>query len=87
VRSAPEVLETICGQLGVPNRVLNVPVTQIRLQSARVVAFIGQREAAGVPQHVRVSLEAQLSGHTSAIYKPSKARCSEGRPALRRKES
>ena len=49
---------TIWGQLGVLNRVLNVAVTQIRLQGTRVVTFIGQREAAGVPQHVRSSAAA-----------------------------
>jgi hypothetical protein len=77
VRSTPEVLETIWGQLGVANRVLTVPVTQISLQCARVVAFISQREATGVPQHVRVSLEPQLSRRTSALDKPSKSRCRE----------
>jgi hypothetical protein len=49
VRSAPEVLETIWGQLGVPNRVLNVPVTQISLQGAGIVPLVGQREATRVP--------------------------------------
>src|SRR5262249_51114127 len=64
---------TIWGQLGVLNRVLNVAVTQIRLQGARVVAFIGQREAATC---------AELSRRTSALYRPSKAGRGERRPAL-----
>ena len=45
-------------RLGVSHRVVNVLVPEVSLQSAGVVALGGQRETAGVPQHVRVSLEA-----------------------------
>ena len=34
---------------------------EIGLQRARVVPLVGQRIAAGVPQHVRVRLEAKLA--------------------------
>jgi hypothetical protein len=37
--------------------VLNVPVAEIGLQGARIVALVSQRVAAGVPQHMRVRLE------------------------------
>ena len=44
-------------QLGVAHRVLDVLVTEISLQRPRIVALVGQREAGGVPQLVRVRLE------------------------------
>ena len=34
-------------------------MAEIGLKRPRVVALVGQREAAGVPQHVRVRLEAE----------------------------
>lgn len=49
---APAVLEAIRRQLGVSNRVLDTPVTEIGLKSPRVVPVIRQRETAGVTQHV-----------------------------------
>jgi hypothetical protein len=49
---APEVLKPIRRQLRVPHGVGDVPVTEIGLQRAGVVAAIGQRIAASVPQHV-----------------------------------
>jgi len=54
---APEILEPRRGQLSIPDGVLDIPVTKIGLQSPRVVPLIGQRVAAGVPEHVRVRLE------------------------------
>ena len=39
---------------------LNVAVAEVGLQRPRVVALVGQRITAGVPQHVRVRLEGQL---------------------------
>jgi hypothetical protein len=54
--SAPEVLEPIWPQLGVANRVLDVLVAQVGLQSPGIVALVHQRKATGMPQHVRVSL-------------------------------
>jgi len=55
VRSVlPEALEPVCRELGVSHRVLNVLVPQIVLQRARVLPVVGELEAAGVAQHVRV---------------------------------
>ena len=54
--SAPEVLKPIRSQLGVTHRVLDVLVAEPRLQCPGVMAGIGQRVAAAVPQHVRVDL-------------------------------
>ena len=53
----PEPLEAVGGQLRVSDRVLDVPMPQIMLQCARVLAVIRELEAAGVPQHVRVHRE------------------------------
>jgi hypothetical protein len=58
--------------------VLNIPVTEIGLQCPGVVSVIGQGKAAGVPQHVRVSLELETRSRTSAFHKPRKA-CRGGR--------
>lgn len=38
---------------------LNVAVAKVRLQRPRVVPLVGERVAAGVPQHVWVCLKAQ----------------------------
>ena len=53
----PPTLEPGRCQLGVTDGVLDVLVAQIRLQGSRVLAGVGQREAAGVAQHVRVRLD------------------------------
>src|SRR5262249_45015165 len=57
----PEAVEPARGQLGVPDRVLNVPVPEIMLQSPRVLPVIRQLEAAGMPQHMRVNREPKLA--------------------------
>ena len=80
--ASPEILEPRRRHFGVPHRVLDVLVSQIRLQSPRIVPFVRQREAAGVPEHVRVSLEAQFGSLTGALYKPGKPCCGEGRTPL-----
>jgi hypothetical protein len=49
---APEILEPRRRQLRVPYRVLNVAVAKVSLKRPRVVPLVGQRVAAGVPQHV-----------------------------------
>ena len=48
---SPEVLEPIGRQLGVADGMLGVLVTEPGLQRPGVVAGIGQRVAAAVPQH------------------------------------
>jgi hypothetical protein len=47
-------------------------VAQVRLQGPAIVPGVGQGEAAGMPQHVRMGLEVQLGGLTSALHKPRK---------------
>ncbi len=80
--SSPEVLEPLGRQLGVAHGVLDISVAEIGLQRPRIVALAGQREAAGVAQHVRVNLQAQPGGITGAAQKPRKAGCGERRAAF-----
>jgi hypothetical protein len=42
--------------------VLDIAVPEVRLKRPRVVPPVGQGMAAGVPEHVRVRLEAELGG-------------------------
>jgi hypothetical protein len=60
---APEVLEPVRCQLGVPDRVLDVAMAKPGLQRSGVVTGVGQCKAAGVAQHVREDLE----GHSSTL--------------------
>jgi hypothetical protein len=54
---APKVLEPCRRQLGVAHRVLDVFVPEVGLERPRVMAGVGKRIAAGVPQHVGMDLE------------------------------
>ena len=54
---APEIAEPVRRKLGIAHRVLNVLMPEPGLQRPGVVAGIGQRVAAAVPQHVRVDWE------------------------------
>jgi hypothetical protein len=40
--------------------VLNIFVPKVRLQRSDIVASVGQRVAAGMPEHVWMRLEAEL---------------------------
>jgi hypothetical protein len=83
VRAEPRAIHSVMAatsaQFGVTNRVLNVAVTKVRLQSARVMAGIGQGEAARVPQHVGMGLEGEagcLAGTLDQFGKAgSRKRC------------
>jgi hypothetical protein len=51
-------------------------MSQLRLQGPRIVPVIGHPEAAGVPQHVGLRLEAKLGSLSS--NQPGKSRCGAG---------
>src|SRR4051794_1109880 len=53
----PEILEPLRGQLSVPCGVLDVAVAEPLLNGSRVVSIVGELEATGVAQHVRVDRE------------------------------
>ena len=56
----PKPLESICGQFGVPHRVLDVPMAEVVLDRSGVVSLVRELEAAGVAQHMRVNRESEL---------------------------
>ena len=63
---------------------LDVAVTKVSLKRSRVVALIGERVAAGVPQHVGMGLEGQLGCDTRPLDHPSEASRREWRTTLGR---
>ena len=65
---SPKVPKSTRRQLGVTHRVLNVLVAEIGLQGARVVSLVGQGEATGMAEHVRVCLELQPCGFSGTLY-------------------
>jgi hypothetical protein len=50
----PEILEPCRRQLGIAHRVLDILVTEVRLQRLRVVPPVCKRVPAGMTQHVRM---------------------------------
>ena len=61
---------------------LDVLVPEVGLQGARVMAFVGQREAAGMTKHVRMRFERQPGGSTGGLDHASEPGSSERRNAL-----
>ena len=80
----PEILEAGRRQLGVAHRVLDVAVPEIGLQRTGIDAVIGELEAAGVPQHVRMHRETEIGGNPKPRDHLAKPRGRERRPPLRR---
>jgi len=58
----PKVLEPVGRHFGVSDGVLNVPVPEVVLEGARVVAIICELEPTGMAKHVRVDGEWHLGG-------------------------
>ncbi len=56
----PKSLEPLRTELGVAHRVRDVPVPEVLLDRARVVPFVGELVAGGVPEHVRMDREGQF---------------------------
>ena len=75
----PEVAEAGRRKFGIANRVLDVLVAKPCLERPRVVAGIGKRIAAAMPQHVRVDRKRHLGPSTD----PAEQRV----PCLRRHRS
>ena len=63
---------------------LNVAVAEVGLQSAGVVALVGQGIAASMPKHVRVRLERQLGLPARPLDHAGEPSCAERCPAFRR---
>src|SRR5262245_9014730 len=54
---APKILKSLLAQFCVAGSMLDCPMTKPVLNCPRIMPCIGQRVAAGVPQHVDVNLE------------------------------
>jgi hypothetical protein len=65
--ASSKVLEAIRRHLAVPDRMLNVLVPEVVLQSPRVVAVVGELEATGMAKHVWVDREWHLGGLADAL--------------------
>jgi len=61
-------------------------VAQVRLKAPGIVSLVGQGEPAGMPEHVRVSLELEPGGLTGALDHAGEARRRKRSAALRRKD-
>ena len=57
-------------------------MAEIGLQGARIVPLVGQRVAAGVPEHVGVGLEAKLGLSARPLDHAGEASGAEGRSSL-----
>ena len=75
---SPEIPEPHRRQFRVAHRVLDIPVAEISLQGSGVVPLVGKCVAAGMAEHVRMGLKAQLGlgcqpagscGRTHAVLK------------------
>jgi hypothetical protein len=68
VRSvSKQALEPSRCQLGVAHRMLDRLVAEIGLDRSGIDAVVGQLEAAGVAQHVRMDLHIEACSHASAL--------------------
>ncbi len=55
---------------------------EVRLQGARIVPFVRERVSASVPEHVRMSLEAQHGLSASTLDHAREASSAEGGAAF-----
>src|SRR5262245_14260381 len=78
----PEVAEARWRKLGISNRVLDVLVPEIMLQSPRVVTVIGEFEAAGVAEHVGMDGEWHLRRLPEPRNHPAEGNRAHGRSPL-----
>ena len=62
--------------------VLNVAVSEVRLQRPRIMPFVGERITAGVPEHMWVRFEPQLGLVPCPLDHASKARGAKRRSPL-----
>jgi hypothetical protein len=79
----PKVLEPRRRQLGVAHRVLDIFVSEVGLERSRIVAPVRQGVAAGVAQHVRVNLKAELCLDACAFDHAGKPGGAKRRTAFR----
>ena len=78
----PKILEPVGCHVGVPNGVLDVLVPEVVLQGPRVVAIVGELEAAGVAKHVRMDREWHLGSLAEALDEPMETDGTDGPAAF-----
>src|SRR5262249_44960214 len=66
-KSPPKVLEPVGRHFGVPDRMLDVPVAEVVLQSPCVVAIVGELEPTGMAKHVGVDRKWHLCSLADAL--------------------
>jgi hypothetical protein len=64
---APKIFESFLSQLRIAGGVLDGAMAKPILNCPRIVPRIGQRIAAGVPQHVNVNLEWEAGAPADAL--------------------
>ena len=77
-----KVIELGMMSRGVPNRVLDIFVSEIMLDCAGVVAIVGELVAAGMAQHVRMNLEREAGLDAQPCDHPTEAADGECRAAF-----
>src|SRR5262249_45214770 len=83
LRSAsPQVLEPVGRHFGVPDRVLDVLVAKVALQSPCVVAIIGELKTTDMAQHVWVDREWHLGSLADALDEAVETHGDDGPAAL-----
>ena len=65
---APEPFEAVGSELRIPDGVLNVSMAEVVLDRTGVVPLVGELEAAGMTQHVRVHMEPEIRLVAGASY-------------------
>src|SRR5215467_7059748 len=79
---APKILEAVRRHFGVSDRVLDVFVSEVVLESPCVVAIVGELEPTGMAKHVWVDREWHLGGLPDALHKPVEANRTDWSAAL-----
>jgi hypothetical protein len=63
----PEILKSLLARFCIAGRVLDGAMAEPILNCPRVVPFVGQGVAAGMPQHVHVNLEREAGAFADAL--------------------
>src|SRR5512147_552264 len=82
----PEVVETIGCEPRVENRVLNILVPQVVLNSTGILTVVGQLEAGRMPEHVRVDRHSEPGSIAGASDHFAERRCGHRRFTFRDKD-
>ena len=79
----PKIFKPRRRQLGVPHGVLDIAMTEIRLQRSRIMSLVRQSISTGMPEHVWVRLKAKPSLDACPFDHAGKPSGTERRSSLR----